>query len=338
MVPMTRPTLSVVVCTQDRPRELARCLAALTGADERVVVGNRRAPGPEREIALANDARFVHEPRPGLSRARNAGAAAATAEVVAFLDDDAMPDAGWAAAIRSGFADPSLSAAAGRVLGLTRPAGEDLGPQPHRFDRSTPQWFERACFGGIGLGLNMAVRRAVMAEGQRFAEWLGLGTPIPGGEEHYLFFELIRDGHSVAYLPGAVARHDDPQGAAQARRERRIAEASAAYALGLLVREPGFRRATLRYAASGLSGRRRSWRAPAGQAAAGPSRAALLAAAARAPVRYAAAAAISRSRISPTVRSQEKARAWSTAREPELASASASEIADIQSDGSLPLT
>jgi hypothetical protein len=318
------PTLTAVVCTVGRPRELDRCLAALTAADELVVVGNRPVFGPERAIAAAHGARLVHEPRPGLSRARNAGAAAATAEIVAYVDDDAVADAGWAAALRDGFGDPSLSCIAGRIVGLTRPAAADLGPHAQRFDRTTPSWFERANFGGVGLGGNMAFRRDVLVEGQRFAEWLGLGTPIPGGEE--------------AYLPSAVVRHDDPPGDAQARRDRRIAEASLAYGLALLVHEPGFRRATLRYLASGLGGRRRDWRPPAGPATARTSRAALAGAAARAPVRYLAAAAASRSRSSPTIRSQEKVRACSTARGTGSDSAMAAEIARTQSDGSSPLT
>jgi len=281
--PLT-PTVSVLVCTRDRPRELERCLAALgslaPAADEIVVLDNGDDAEPARAIAHAHGADIIHEPRQGVSRARNAGAGHARYEIVAYIDDDAVPERNWVGELRTALADPSLSAVAGRVVSLSAPATAD---QHRRFDRTDPHWFEQVNFGGIGVGGNMAFRRDVLAGGQRFCEWLGVGTPIPG-EDRYALFELIRDGHSIAYVPSAVVRHDDAdKDAARRRRERRTAEASLAYAVALLVQEPGFRLATLRYLMGGLRGRRRE-RRPADKRGERPiSRPALVA---RATLRY----------------------------------------------------
>src|SRR5690348_12347934 len=90
------PSCSVVICTRDRPRYLERCLNALGALDypcfEIVVVDNAPSDGRTRDLAQRRQARYVVEPTPGLSRARNRGALESTGEIVAYLDDDAIVD------------------------------------------------------------------------------------------------------------------------------------------------------------------------------------------------------------------------------------------------------
>ena len=266
---MTPPTISVVICTRDRPQELERCLRSLAAqtepAEELIVVDNKPEGDPAAAAAAQrHGARLVPEPRSGVSRARNAGATAAVGDVVAFVDDDAVPDPGWVAAYQEAFRDPRVNAATGRVVGLSSPnhAREDLGPLPRRFDRTDPHWFEQANFGAVGLGLNMAFRRHLFEDGFSFPEWLGVGSPIPGGDEHYAFFDVLKAGGLIVYAPSAVARHDD---AAEAegwhRRDRRILQAAVAYVVALLIQERGYRRATIRYVIGALRGEKRTWRA-----------------------------------------------------------------------------
>ncbi|MFC4351818.1 glycosyltransferase family 2 protein [Fodinicurvata halophila] len=89
--------VSVVIPTCDRPDLLERALASVMGqsraADEVIVVDNGRHPvRPER--LPASVILLSLPPRVGASRARNAGAAQAGGDYVAFLDDDDawMPD------------------------------------------------------------------------------------------------------------------------------------------------------------------------------------------------------------------------------------------------------
>jgi cellulose synthase/poly-beta-1,6-N-acetylglucosamine synthase-like glycosyltransferase len=268
------PFCSVVVCTRHRAAELERCLVGLRQLDypryEVIVVDN--TPGDEHVSRLAEvaEARLVVEPMMGLSRARNTGARKARGELVAFIDDDAIARPTWLATHAAAFRDPSVAATTGRILmtSSATPAArgweavEDLGATPFRVDRASPNWFEQANFGGIGVGPNMVFRSVLFARGLSFRESLGLGEgERPLGEEHYAFFTLLSEGHVIAYLPDAVVHHDPPASMSELRlKRRRLARSSAAYLVMLLVEHPEFRRRTLRYAFTALRGRRRHWR------------------------------------------------------------------------------
>lgn len=93
---MANPKISVVVPIYKVEECLAWCLDSLLAQDmpdwEGVLV-NDGSPDGSRDIAAAyceKDARFtlVDKPNGGLSSARNAGIAASTASILAFLDSD----------------------------------------------------------------------------------------------------------------------------------------------------------------------------------------------------------------------------------------------------------
>jgi len=143
-----------------------------------------------------------------------------------------------------------------------------------------------ASFAGLGMGGNMAFRRALFQGGLRFRPSLGMGTAMPGAEENHAFFTVIRQGYEVAYLPEAIVHHHGPTGFSDLRRRRiRMMRSGAAYMLLLLIEEPEFRRRTLRYMAEGTRGRERPWRAGRGGPT-GPPRWELAAAALPAPFDY----------------------------------------------------
>ncbi len=222
------------------------------------------------QLAKRFDARYVLEPQIGLSRARNTGARAARGDIVAFTDDDGVPDSAWLRCHADALSDTTLAATTGRVVSLdtssTPPGGyeaagvEDLGTKAFRVELVRDDWFERTNFGGVGVGGNIALRRELFRNGWGFREDLGLGRRILG-EEHYAFFELVRAGHAIAYVPDAVIRHEAPRDLeAVELRMRRTLRGSSAYMVMLLVEERGYRLRTLRYALGALRGRRRAWR------------------------------------------------------------------------------
>jgi cellulose synthase/poly-beta-1,6-N-acetylglucosamine synthase-like glycosyltransferase len=239
---------------------------------EVLVVDNTPGEEATREIALSGGARYVVEPVPGLSRARNRGARESTGEIVAYLDDDAVPEGNWLGALLPEFLDPLVGAVAGRILAFKHGAAFDKsaadavtfgGSQRLVFDRSSPGWVERANFGGVGEGPNLAIRRSLFGRWSGFDERLGRGTKfgVIGMEEHYALFSLIDQGHRVVYTPAARVRHPFPQTETElrARHLRQLTAASFHLAL-LLVEEPRYRRRAVRYALEALRATSRPWR------------------------------------------------------------------------------
>jgi GT2 family glycosyltransferase len=119
------PAVTVCVCTHSRPGYVRQCLDGLAGqtvAVETIVVA--RASDPHAAAAIARivagrpGVRLLVLDRPGVSLARNAGAAAARTPYVAFIDDDAIPAPDWIAAIMRAIAEASPAAAliGGRIL------------------------------------------------------------------------------------------------------------------------------------------------------------------------------------------------------------------------------
>jgi O-antigen biosynthesis protein len=269
------PTCSVVIATRDRPASLTRCLDALERLTyprfHVLVVDNAPASGETRAIALQRRVGYAVEPNPGLSRARNLGARLSDADIVAFLDDDSLPAPDWLSNLVREFDDPAVMAVAGRIrpLSLETQAerlyssmrGSYSGREKRSVDRRNPLWFELTNFGGIGSGGNMAVRRSALEVWPGFRENLGLGAPLHGGEEHYAFFSLVRDGYRVAYTPDAVVSHPYPKTFEQLRsRHLKNLERVAGYLTLLLVEQPRYRRRTMKYAMGLATRRPRPWR------------------------------------------------------------------------------
>jgi len=92
------PKVSVVVCTHNGEATLAQCLeraAELTYPDFELIVVDDGSTDGSADVARARGATLVQTDHRGLSYARNAGVRRANGEIVAFLDDDAYPDADW---------------------------------------------------------------------------------------------------------------------------------------------------------------------------------------------------------------------------------------------------
>jgi glycosyltransferase involved in cell wall biosynthesis len=216
--------VSVVVASRDRPDSLGRTLALLarlSPAPRELLVadsGSRDATAVA-EVARLHGARCVRLDRPGLSLARNAGAAAASGEVVAFLDDDCLADPGWVGALCRGFGNPAVDVVTGQLLPaeleteaqrlFLRYAHMDRrGFVPLLFDaRRRPSRHWPLDSWRMGSGGNLAVRRTALARASGFREDLGLGTEARGGEDLFLLWQTVHSGGTVAYRPDALAWH-----------------------------------------------------------------------------------------------------------------------------------
>jgi O-antigen biosynthesis protein len=92
------PRISVIVCTHDGAETLPACLEALGRLDYpdyELIVVDDGSSDETAETAATYDVQVISTPHQGLGSARNAGLAAATGSIVAYLDDDAYPDRDW---------------------------------------------------------------------------------------------------------------------------------------------------------------------------------------------------------------------------------------------------
>lgn len=267
------PTCSVVICTRDRPAHLEQCLSALSRLDYpqffTVVVDNAPCDDRARQIAARWGARYLVEPLPGLSRARNRGAAASDVEIVAYLDDDALPAPDWLANLVEGFLDPSVMVVTGRVCAPGTEALDEThrrlmrryqfgGASPFALSSDTAGWLEKIYFPGVGIGANMAFRRRAFEVWKGFDTRLGRGTILEGGEENYAFISLVARGYKIVYDPRAVVQHPC-LATKQELWSRYLADLGAhtAFLTLLFLEEPRYRKAILTYRARALMRRLR---------------------------------------------------------------------------------
>ena len=94
----TKPLVSVVIPTYNRAYCLAEAVDSVLAQELRgfeLIVVDDGSTDNSKAIASQFDCRLIGTRHAGLSSARNAGLAAATGEIVAYLDDDAYPDPHW---------------------------------------------------------------------------------------------------------------------------------------------------------------------------------------------------------------------------------------------------
>jgi len=93
------PLVSVVICTYNRADYLERCFASLDQQDyapfEVVVVNGPSTDGTAELLAQRDNLKVCANPERNLSISRNLGIAASSGDIVAFIDDDALPYADW---------------------------------------------------------------------------------------------------------------------------------------------------------------------------------------------------------------------------------------------------
>ncbi len=252
--PDGRLTVSVLIATKDRPAPLRRSVEALlrgNGTRDVQVVVVDNSPDPTTTIQVLRDLPEVvvlHEPRPGLSRARNRGLPALTGDVVVFVDDDVVTTPGWLESLLEPFAEPSVWAVTGNVLPadldvLESQVFEDyggLGRGPHR-RVFTPAWLRQgwgpAPTWHIGATANAALRRETLERLGPFDEALGAGRPAGVGEDTEYFYRVLHAGGVIVYQPTAVVLHHHRSDRAQLRRQLRAYSAGhVAYHLEILAR------------------------------------------------------------------------------------------------------
>jgi cellulose synthase/poly-beta-1,6-N-acetylglucosamine synthase-like glycosyltransferase len=211
-------TLSVVICcyTEQRWDALCRAIASILAqtrvVDQIVIVVDHQSALLDRvRDEFPDVTALANEFERGLSGARNTGVRHATADVVAFLDDDAVAPAEWAGEILGSYA-PEVAAVGGAAT--PRWAGAPPEWLPPEF-----LWVVGCSWRGLPIepaavrnliGTNMSVRREVLDAVGAFAASVGrVGTQLAGCEETELCIRINRHwpAAKILYLPDLAVEH-----------------------------------------------------------------------------------------------------------------------------------
>lgn len=198
--------VSVVVPTHERPDLLFRCLEALArqsiGPDtyEVIVVDDGSPGGATRRIVEAHgissavSVRYLRHDSPrGPAAARNTGWQAARGEIIAFTDDDTVPDIHW---LERGLA--AMDGGRGEADGVMGRIVVPLPAQPTDHELDTAG-LETAEFATANVFYRRDALDRVGGFDERFrAAWR---------EDADLYFTLLEEGATLRRAPEAVVVH-----------------------------------------------------------------------------------------------------------------------------------
>ena len=217
--------LDIVICTHNRSPALAKVLGRL--AEQRAVSGMSwsvlvvdNASSDDTAAVVASyagelDLRYVHEPKLGLTHARQRGVFETSGEWIGFVDDDNLLEPDWVAAIVDAIrAHPDAGGIGGRVIlrwEVEPPAAvisfgfcfaeQDLGEEPRELESL------------VGAGMVLS-RKALDACGWAAGPLLAdrIGKSLVSGGDAEMAVRVRGAGYALRYEPRAVMQHLMPAG------------------------------------------------------------------------------------------------------------------------------
>jgi glycosyltransferase involved in cell wall biosynthesis len=205
------PFFSVVIPTHGRPSELRACLQALCAVDYpadrfEVIVVDDGSPTPvESVVALFRErltVALVRQEKSGPAAARNTGVAKAKGTLLAFTDDDCLPDPGWLRELARRLAEAPDDMIGGRTINglldnLFSTATQEL--ISYLYDYYASAYGQPRLF----TSNNLAVHAGWLLEIGGF----DAGFAFAGGEDRELCDRWVGGGRRMTYAPNAVVRH-----------------------------------------------------------------------------------------------------------------------------------
>jgi GT2 family glycosyltransferase len=198
------PSVTLMVCTSGRARQLDRCLQSVVAGSDRpeqlVVVNGEDGQTPEvvaKHVAAFQDVVLLRHPNRSLATLRNIGMPHCSCEVVAMTDDDAVVGVDWLVTLRHEHGqDSKVGAIGGPVSGLSgsfasRVADTVVFPTPGA-DKpilTLPT-------------VNMSYQRAAVKDVGEFDETFFRGEDVDFN------WRLVRAGYSIRYEPRMKVRHE----------------------------------------------------------------------------------------------------------------------------------
>lgn len=216
MTSVRASSLTVLVCTRDRPEQLREGLAALEpqlgdGVDVLVVDQSEAIDEDLSRRATTQEwLSYLHDRGTGLSRARNLGYRNARGEWVAYLDDDCVACADWAAGLRGAIAaHPEVEVVAGYVGDRSQRGADYVRVSVFEVERERVLEGRWTLPWRVGLGCMLAIRRETLVRMGGFDERLGPGiADFPGADDMDFNYRFLHAGGKGLVTPAARVWHE----------------------------------------------------------------------------------------------------------------------------------
>ena len=193
---------SVVIVSRDRPILLRRACLGVWQQDYRplelVVVADAHGRAALADLPFADRIVVADNPHPNIAEARNTGFDLAAGRVVAFLDDDAVPEPAWLSRLVAPLADRAVSASTGTVLGRNGFGVQWARETVDACGRSRPSTAGSPRLHGTNCALRAEVLRALGGFDPAYAFFL---------DETDLTLRLRAAGHGVVHVDDALVVH-----------------------------------------------------------------------------------------------------------------------------------
>lgn len=210
-LPVTLPDVSIVIPVKDRADELKRCLTSLANLNypqnklQIIVVDDGSS---DNSPLVAREFRAMLVPSGGTGRgpaaARNAGAAMATGEILAFIDSDCTASGNWLGELIPAFTNPAMAAVGGQVDGMCSTSAVDryestmsslsLGSRERTGSGGNDTFYLPSC--------NLLVRRSAFRSAGGFKDEMHVGEDVD------LTWRLRDMGWTISYLPAGNVLHE----------------------------------------------------------------------------------------------------------------------------------
>lgn len=207
--------VSVVIVSRGRADVLKRCLLGLSQLQydrfEVVVVADPAGVQAAQQMPFAAHLKIIAYDVPNISAARNLGLAQAAGEIIAFIDDDAVPEPQWLRHLVAPAVRPEVAAMGGFVRGR---------------NGISYQWKARS-LDALGEAHDLAVDpqqpsvlrtpkgRAIKTEGTNMAFRRDVLVALGGFDPAYYYYldetdlnmRIAQAGHATAIVPLAEVHH-----------------------------------------------------------------------------------------------------------------------------------
>jgi len=206
--------LSLIICSKNRASQLKRCLASINAKEilevsgELILVNNASTDDTEKVMGSFKEnscfpVKIVHEPEPGLGRARNAGILKAKGDILIFTDDDCYLTPGYLTEAKKIFKSGDFHYCGGRIL---------------LYDKTDAMYTVRylkkqivippytIVYPGQISGCNMVIHRKVVDKIGLFDPMFGVGTLFPCEDVDYVTRASLA-GFKGALIPELVIYH-----------------------------------------------------------------------------------------------------------------------------------